>query len=129
MSIKDMLHVMVVDDNVTSRMLTVEMLQGLGLKNIQLAKDGRDGFTKLNTKPVHIVISDLYMPDVDGMKLLQAVRASAKLSKTGFIMITGRKDAKVVDQARKLGANNVLAKPFTPAVLKSALEAVVGKFA
>lgn len=129
MSIKDMMHIMVIDDNITSRMLTVEMLQGFGFKNIALAKDGRDAFDKLKTKPVHLVISDLYMPDIDGMKLLQALRAFPKLSKVGFILITGRKDAKVVDQAKGFGVNNVLAKPFSPETLKSAIEGVVGRFA
>lgn len=127
MGVADILRVMVVDDHMTSRMLTVETLQSFGLSHIAVAKDGRDAFTNLVAKPVHLVISDLYMPDVDGLKLLQAVRSHPKLAKTGFIVITGRKDDDVVAKAKSFGVNNVLGKPFTPIVLKQAVESVVGR--
>jgi two-component system chemotaxis response regulator CheY len=119
---------MVVDDHITSRMLTVETLQGFGIKNIHVSKDGRECYNFLNARPVHLVISDLYMPDIDGLHLLQAIRAHPRLSKLGFIIVTGRKDQNVIEKARALGVNNVLSKPFEPPVLKQAIEAVVGKF-
>jgi two-component system, chemotaxis family, chemotaxis protein CheY len=129
MSIKDILQVMVIDDHVTSRMLTVEMLQDFGIRNIHVAKDGRDAFNKLNAQPVHLIISDMYMPDIDGMKLLQVLRSHARFAKTGFIMMTGRKDATITQNARALGVNNVLEKPVTAPGLRQAVEAVVGRIA
>ena len=129
MSVRDILHVMVVDDQVTSRMVTVEMLQGLGIRNIHVTKDGREAYNFLSSRPVHLIISDLYMPDVDGLHLLQAVRAHPKLQNLGFIIITARKDQNVMAKARQLGVNNVLAKPFDAPVLKQAIESVVGKLA
>ncbi|MFZ2102845.1 MAG: response regulator [Oricola sp.] len=127
MSVLDVLRIMVVDDHISSRMVTVEALQQMGVKHISVAKDGREAFTKLNAEPVHLAISDLYMPDIDGFQLLRAIRAHPKLAKTGFIILTGRKDANVVQNAVKLGVNNVIAKPFTPDVLKKSIESVVGK--
>jgi len=99
----------------------------MGVKHISVAKDGREAFQKLNAEPVHLAISDLYMPDIDGFQLLRAIRAHPKLGKTGFIILTGRKDATVVQNAVKLGVNNVIAKPFTPDVLKKSIESVVGR--
>lgn len=127
MSVLNVLRVMVVDDHISSRMVTVEALQQMGIKHISVAKDGREAFQKLTAEPVHLAISDLYMPDIDGFQLLRAIRAHPKLAKTGFIILTGRKDNTVVQNAVKLGVNNVIAKPFTPDVLKKSIELVVGK--
>lgn len=127
MSVLDVLRIMVVDDHISSRMVTVEALQQMGVKHISVAKDGREAFQKLSAEPVHLAISDLYMPDIDGFQLLRAIRAHPKLAKTGFIILTGRKDGAVVQNAVKLGVNNVIAKPFTPDVLKKSIESVVGR--
>ena len=127
MSVLDVLRTMVIDDHISSRMVTVEALQSFGIKNISVAKDGREAFQKLVSEPVHLAISDLYMPDIDGFQLLRAVRAHPKIAKTGFIILTGRKDGTVVQNAVKLGVNNVIAKPFTPDVLKKSIESVVGR--
>lgn len=127
MSLSDNLHVLVVDDHITSRMLTVDALQSFQLKKITVAKDGKDGFNKAVNGNVHLIITDLYMPEFDGMQLLKAVRSFQKTSKVGVIILTGSTDQKVLNQARALGANNVMSKPFTNPQLKSAVEAVVGK--
>lgn len=127
MSVLSVLRMMVIDDHISSRMVTVEALQAFGIKNISVAKDGREAFQKLVAEPVHLAISDLYMPDVDGFQLLKAVRAHPKINKTGFIILTGRKDSNVVQNAVKLGVNNVISKPFTPDVLKKSIESVVGR--
>jgi two-component system chemotaxis response regulator CheY len=126
-SVLNVLRMMVIDDHISSRMVTVEALQAMGIKNIAVAKDGREAFQKLVAEPVHLAISDLYMPDVDGFQLLKAVRAHPKINKTGFIILTGKKDSNVVQNAVKLGVNNVLSKPFTPDVLKKSIESVVGR--
>lgn len=127
MSIKDILKIMVVDDHISSRMVTVEGLQALGLKHLQVAKDGREAFGKMVNNPVHLLITDLYMPDVDGFKLINAVRNHPKIGKTAAIILTGKKDQNVVNRANQLGVNNVVSKPFQPVVLKKAIESVVGR--
>lgn len=127
MSTKDILRVMVVDDHITSRMVTAEGLQALGIKNVQVAKDGREAYGKMVESPVHLLISDLYMPEVDGIQLIKAVRKHPKINKTAAIILTGRKEEKVVRLAKEFGVNNVVAKPFTNEVLKGAIESVVGR--
>lgn len=127
MSKKDMLRILVVDDHVSSRMITVDTLTSLGIRQVLVAKDGQDAFNKAVQTPVHIVISDLHMPNVDGFQLIQAIRSHPNISKTGVIIVTGKKDLNVVKQASRLGVNNVLAKPFAPEILQKAVESVVGK--
>ena len=127
MATKDILKVLVVDDHISSRMVTVEALKSLGIKGIAVAKDGKEAFNHIVGQPVHLLISDLYMPNINGFQLIKAVRSHPKTSKTGCILITGKKDENVVNTSKKLGVNNVLGKPFTPVAMKEAIETVVGK--
>ena len=127
MSIKDKLRVLVVDDTSTSRGLLLQALDGLGIGNVASAPDGEAALRSLNAKPVHLVISDYHMPKMDGLALLQRMRSQATTAKTGFILVSGRADEQVLAVGRKLRMNNVVTKPFTPAQLRGAIEAVVGR--
>jgi two-component system chemotaxis response regulator CheY len=117
---------MVVDDQVTSRLLLTEALQKLGFQQINVAKDGREALEILIRQPHHLVISDFNMPRMDGLQLLQAVRENDTTRKAAFIILTAQGDRTLVQKAAALGANNVLAKPFTADKIKAAIEAVFG---
>ena len=127
MAAANKLEVMVVDDTSVSRMLMTESLQEIGITNLALAKDGAEALTQLKAKPVHLVISDQYMPNLDGLGLLKALRGHAPTAKIGFILVTGSPDKSLVDRGRQMGLNNFLAKPFTTKAIRAAIEAVVGR--
>ncbi len=127
MSLKDNLHVMVVDDMSTSRGLIIMALESIGLVNINFTKDGAEAFRAIAAKPVHLVISDFNMPNMDGLQLLQSLRGYAQTKSIGFILVTGRADADLINKGRALGMNNFIKKPFTPEGMKGCIEAVVGK--
>lgn len=121
------LEVMVVDDTSVSRMLMTEALQEIGVTNLALAKDGAEALAQLKAKPVHLIISDQFMPNLDGLGLLKAVRAHPPTSKIGFILVTGSPDKTLVERGRQMGLNNFIAKPFTTKAIRGAIEAVVGR--
>ena len=73
MSIAEKIKVLVVDDQVTSRLLLSEALQSLGFKNITVAADGAQGLQIMKTEPHHLVISDFNMPVMDGLGFLEGV--------------------------------------------------------
>jgi two-component system chemotaxis response regulator CheY len=127
MSLKEQLRILVVDDTSVSRALICDGLDQLGMKNVSIARDGEEGLIAMRTKPSHLVISDLNMPKLDGLGLLRAVREFEPTKKAAFILVTGRGDNAVIEQGRKYGLNNFLAKPFTVATLKASIEAVVGR--
>lgn len=79
------------------------------------------------TAPCHLVISDYNMPKIDGIQLLRALRQHGPTSKVGFILVTGKGDKALIDEGKKWGLNNFLAKPFSVPQLKTCIEAVVGK--
>lgn len=126
MSLKDKLRVLVVDDTATSRGLIINAIEQIGIKNYSWAKDGQDAMTSLGQNLFHLVISDYNMPNMDGLELLQTMRASPKSQKTGFIMITGTKDPNVISKGKELGMNNYIEKPITLGGLRSCIEAVTG---
>lgn len=127
MSLAEKLKVLIVDDTTTSRMLVRDGLQEIGIKNIAFASDGEQALKHMMTQPAHLVISDFNMPKLDGLGLLRAIRQHAPTQKTPFIMLTGKGDKELLQQAIKFGLNNYLTKPFTVPALKTALEAVVGR--
>lgn len=127
MSIAAQLRVLIVDDTSTSRMLIRDGLEELGVRNISFAGDGEQALQFMMSTPAHLVISDFNMPKLDGLGLLKAIRNHAPTRKVPFIMLTGRTDKALLENAVKAGVNNFLTKPFTVPALKKALEAIIGK--
>lgn len=131
----DRLKVLVVDDNAFVRNTLADILATIGIGEILKAKDGlqavkvlKDG---LRGSPVHvdIVISDVVMPSVDGIKLVQWVRQSKDSPNRfmPFIMMSGAADDASVSRARDHGANEFLAKPFSPKSVADRLLAVIDR--
>jgi two-component system chemotaxis response regulator CheY len=118
---------MVVDDTSVSRALLTDGLDQIGLKSFKVAKDGEEALKLMMTTPCHLVISDFNMPKIDGLQLLRALRQHGPTSRVGFILVTGKGDKALIDEGKKWGLNNFLAKPFTIPALKTCIEAVVGK--
>ncbi len=127
MSIAEKIKVLIVDDQVTSRLLLSDALTQLGFKQITAAGDGEQGMKIMAQQPHHLVISDFNMPKMDGHR--SACRPYAPIrhtKKAAFIILTAQGDRALVQKAAQLGANNVLAKPFTIEKMKAAIEAVFG---
>ncbi len=127
MGLKDSLRIMVVDDMATSRSLITQALDEIGIKNYVTENDGKRAFDRLTKSPVHLVLSDYNMPGLDGLGLLGAVRGQAATKKLGFILVTGRPTPELVSEAKRLGLNNMIKKPFTAASMKQCIESVVGR--
>ena len=127
MSMKDTLKVMVVDDMSVSRGLLTQALEEIGVWKYQTENDGRAALTKLTASPVHLVLSDQNMPNMDGIGLLEALRQNRTTAQIGFILVTGNPTKDLVEKGRALGLNNMIKKPFTSVQLKQAIEQVVGR--
>jgi two-component system chemotaxis response regulator CheY len=120
--------VLVVDDYQTMIRIIRNLLNQLGFKNIEEAKDGRQALEKLNSGRFGLVISDWNMEPMTGYELLQQVRASDKLKATPFIMVTAESKTENVIAAKKAGVNNYIVKPFNAETLKGKLKSVLGEF-
>jgi len=120
--------VLVVDDYQTMIRIIRNLLNQLGFKNIEEAKDGKQALEKLNAGKFGLVISDWNMEPMTGFELLQQVRASEHLKATPFIMVTAESKTENVIAAKKAGVNNYIVKPFNAETLKGKLKAVLGEF-
>ncbi|MGA9410962.1 MAG: response regulator [Roseobacter sp.] len=127
MSLRDKIRILVVDDMSTSRGLITQALDAFGIRNVTTADNGTDALKAISAHPVHLVISDYNMPQMDGLQLLHNLRASSKTKGVGFILVTGRAEQQIVNHGKKLGMNNYLKKPFEQARLMDCIEAVVGR--
>tara|TARA_R110002033_G_scaffold10704_6_gene34486 strand:- start:4929 stop:5315 length:387 start_codon:yes stop_codon:yes gene_type:complete len=126
MALRDQIRIMVVDDMSTSRGLITQALDGFGIQTVYTSDDGAAALVQLQRTPVHLVISDYNMPNMDGLKFLHHLRSQSETQKIGFILITGRAEQQIIDYGRKLGMNNYLKKPFEPIDLRRCIETVVG---
>jgi len=111
------ISVLVVDDSKTSRTLLKEILDFAGF-NVDIAEDGVEAFDMLNSKKYDVLVSDIEMPNMNGLELTEKVRESAELSNLPVILVTGL--AREEDKSRgiKAGANAyILKKSFDQSVL------------
>lgn len=87
---------------------------------IHTAKDAREALDLFETTPVDIVLTDLMMPEIDGLELMKEIKS--RVPGTPVIMITGYATINTALQATQLGAFDYIAKPFTRVELKSVIQ-------
>jgi two-component system, chemotaxis family, chemotaxis protein CheY len=107
------MKVLVVDDDVVSRMVLMHLIDSCGEFDIVEAEDGEHAWQQLEQglRPV-ICFCDLRMPRLSGMDLLGRVRSSEALRTLPFILVTSANDQGTVEQANGLGATGYIVKPF-----------------
>lgn len=125
---KDM-SILIVDDYKTMLRIVRSLLEQLGFRNVDEATDGKAAFEMISARPYGLVISDWNMQPMTGLDLLKKVRANEATANLPFIMVTAEARTENVVAARQAGVNNYIIKPFTQAVLKQKISAVLGDFA
>jgi two-component system chemotaxis response regulator CheY len=127
MALKDVLQVAVVDDTAVSRGLLVAALEDIGLRNIEVYKNGQEALDALTKKSCHLVVSDQNMPKLDGLGLLEGLRKNESTARVGFVLVTGKSDETLIARGKSLKMNNYLEKPVDDLKMRRCIEAVVGK--
>ena len=127
MALKDLIEIAVVDDTSVSRGLIVNALEEIGIKHIEIFKNGQEALDHLMKQPRHLVISDFNMPQLDGLGLLEGLRTYEATKKIGFVLVTGRSDAEVIARGKALHMNNYLEKPVDGPKMKKCIEQITGK--
>jgi two-component system chemotaxis response regulator CheY len=120
---------LVVDDFSTMRRIVRNLLKELGYTNVDEAEDGAMALTKLRSESFDFVISDWNMPVMDGLTMLQTIRADAALSKLPVLMVTAEAKKENIVAAAQAGANGYVVKPFTAATLDEKLQKIFEKMA
>src|ERR1700722_13776922 len=107
--------VMIVDDSSAIRKILRRMLgqAGITLGTVVEAGDGVDALEKLKQQPIHLILSEINMPNMDGIRLLTALKSKAEYEHIPVIMITTEGGEAKVMEAVQLGASGYVRKPFT----------------
>jgi two-component system, chemotaxis family, chemotaxis protein CheY len=103
---------LVVDDFSTMRRIVRNLLKELGYTNVDEAEDGAMALTKLRTEQFDFVITDWNMPVMDGLTMLQNIRADAALAKLPVLMVTAEAKKENIIAAAQAGANGYVVKAF-----------------
>ena len=121
------MRVMIIDDDVVSRMVLMHLVDSAGAFEVLEAEDGEDAWAQLQAgaRPA-IVFCDLRMPRLSGMELLARVKADAGLSGVPFVLVSAAGDAASMEQALGLGADGYIVKPFDSARVGEHLTRLVG---
>ena len=119
--------VLVVDDCVMTRVTVTEVLKAAGCETILEASDGLEALEILKTTPLHIVISDWNMPNLNGIDFLRQARGNLKVLDTRFIMLTGESDAAKVKEAIAYGFDSYITKPIDAEILQHRVEYVLSE--
>ncbi len=114
---REELHVLIVDDVPLNISILRAMLRKNGVSDIVTSVNGRDALNKIRTsvKMFDLILTDLWMPEMDGRVLLQELRADSRFKSLNVIAITADVDAK--EECMDLGFSDVIFKPVTTAKL------------
>jgi response regulator RpfG family c-di-GMP phosphodiesterase len=106
---QDSLRCLVVDDEPHLRRVLVRLMQSDGF-NCEEAGNGAEALVSLARRPVHLVLTDLHMPELDGIGLLREIRA--RYPDTAVMLITAVADVSTAVNCLAVGAMDYLTKPF-----------------
>lgn len=123
------LKVLVIEDNQHFRLLIRTVLQTLGVRNVNEARDGAEALSVLKSFPADLVVLDWKMEPMDGIVFAHKVRRSPESPNPylPIIMVTGYTEARLVTEARDAGVNEFLAKPISAKSLISRIVSVIQK--
>jgi len=113
--------IMIVDDSASMRQVVGITLRGAGYEVLE-GVDGIDALARLHGQKVHLIISDVNMPNMDGISFVKAVKLLPAYKFTPIIMLTTESDEAKKLQGQAAGAKAWVVKPFQPAQLLVAVQ-------
>jgi two-component system chemotaxis response regulator CheY len=120
--------ILIVDDSATMRALVRQALKAQACTVIE-APDGVAALAALERTHADLVITDLLMPEMDGLALTRSLRADARFAKIPILVLTTETAVGVKERGRDAGATGWLCKPFHPDTLRETVQRVLAEHA
>lgn len=117
--------VLIVDDSATLLDALAAAFEDAGYE-VGEAHDGEEVFRKLSALDPHALLLDVYMPKINGAEVCRLVKAHPHWKKTWLVIMSSRIGEREIADFLKLGANEILRKPFDPAVAVAAVAKGIG---
>lgn len=115
--------ILTVDDSASVRQVVSFALRDAGYETLE-AVDGRDALTKLSGN-IHLVVTDVNMPNMNGIELIRHIRAGAANKYVPIIVLTTESQAAKKQEAKAAGATGWIVKPFRPEQLVAVVQKVL----
>ena len=116
--------ILIVDDSASLRQVVNIALSGAGYQVIEAA-DGKDALTKLDGRKIHLIISDVHMPNMDGITFVKEVKQHPSYKFTPIIMLTTESQEGKKLEGQMAGAKAWVVKPFKPEQMLSAVSKLI----
>jgi len=116
--------IMTADDSASIRQMVSFTLKDAGYEVVE-AVDGKDALKKLNGAKINMLITDLNMPNMDGLELIKQVRAEPEFKFIPIIMLTTESQAGKKQEGKAAGATGWIVKPFKPEQLIAVIKKVL----
>ena len=122
-------NVLIVDDSSTMRAVIRKTLKvsGFDIGAFWEAVDGQEAMEVLNREWVDIVLTDINMPNMNGLELMAHMKEDQLLGSIPVVMVTTEGGEKTVRQAIEMGASGYIKKPFLPEDIKRTLNNIMGE--
>ena len=121
------MRILVVDDMPLMRHVLINMLRQLDYKDIVEATDGLQALTILQNQLIDLVITDLHMPKMDGLNLLDAIRNDTEHAQLPVLMVTCEDNSETVKKIINAKVSGFIIKPFCMNVLSAQLTRLANK--
>ena len=117
--------ILIVDDSKAIRQSISYVLEQNGYQ-VAEAEDGLDALERLEAAPVDLIITDVNMPNMNGIELIEAVRADTRAAAVPILVLTTESGSSVLEKGKAAGASGWIVKPFSTDKLVAAVSKVLG---
>ncbi|MDR0704780.1 MAG: response regulator [Planctomycetaceae bacterium] len=119
-------NIVIADDSALARMFIRRCLEiaGLGDANFFEASDGSEAIAKMKEIKADMLVTDLTMPNMNGIELMRKISASPRLSGTPVLVVTSAGNEEQRRELMELGVTRILSKPISPPILIEAIQQV-----
>lgn len=121
-----MKKILIAEDSPTMRSLLVSTIETLGAYEITEAGSGFEALRLLPRQKVDLIITDVNMPDINGLELISYVRNNNNYQNIPLFIISTESSEKDMEKGLALGANEYLVKPFNPLKLQELIRRYIG---
>jgi len=121
-----MKKILSVDDSASTRQMVSLTLSGAGYA-VEQATDGVDGLAKAKAQTFDMVVTDLNMPNMNGMELIRELRKLPSYNGVPILFVTTESDGEIKKEAKAAGATGWITKPFQQEQLVALVRRVIGQ--
>ncbi|MDL1957094.1 MAG: response regulator [Candidatus Desulfofervidus auxilii] len=123
-----MMNILIVDDSATMRKIILRTIRqsGYAVDDVLEAGNGKEALEVVKNNKVDLILTDINMPEMDGLELIETLRASPETQNMPILVISTEGAEDIVEKAKTLGVKGFVRKPFTPEKIGEALKQAAG---